>query len=155
MDRMGNGEHLGQCPTCGGFRWWDNRSRKAAGETSAATPDYVCVDCRHGRWDDGRHEPGRAAGRRRPPVAVTVVAATAGASGAEASAGWCAALKVDGTPCRNRPAAGSPFCGPHTDTGARSSPPVNGCRGTTKAGTPCRAGAQRGQEYCPQHQPDR
>ena len=34
MDRMANGEHLGQCPTCGGHQWWDNRARKAMGELS-------------------------------------------------------------------------------------------------------------------------
>ena len=38
MDRMANGEHLGQCPTCGGHRWWDNRSRKAAGEMRRRRP---------------------------------------------------------------------------------------------------------------------
>ena len=73
---MANGEHLGQCPTCGGHQWWDNRARKAIGELSRSQPDYVCTVCRHGRWIDGRQRSGWAAptGRRAPSVRVTAVA---------------------------------------------------------------------------------
>ena len=76
MDRMATGEHLGQCRTCGGHQWWDNRARKAMGEMSRSQPDYVCTDCRHGRWIDGRQRSGWAVptGYRTPPVRVTVVA---------------------------------------------------------------------------------
>ena len=58
MDRMANGEHLGQCPTCGGHQWWDNRAHKAMGELNRVQPDYVCAICRHGRWIDGRQRSG-------------------------------------------------------------------------------------------------
>ena len=154
MDRMANGEHLGQCPTCGGHQWWDNRARKAMGEMSRAQPDYVCVDCRHGRWVDGRQRSGRTGpeGPRTPSVRVTVVAPVVEPAAGLVRGRICAALKRDGTPCRNGAMAGSPFCGPHSDGGAVERVP-NRCRGTTKAGKPCRAGAMRGSEYCPQHEP--
>jgi hypothetical protein len=155
MDRMVNGEQLGQCPTCGGHRWWDNRSRKATGEMKLAQPDYVCADCRHGRWIDGRQETGRRTARRTPPTRVTVVPSVAETSGVGRSARTCGALKRDGTPCRNGAMAGSPFCGPHSTGGGAAEPAPNECRGTTKAGKPCRAGAMRGSEFCPQHQPNR
>ena len=154
MDRMANGEHLGQCPTCGGHQWWDNRARKAIGELSRAQPDYVCTDCRHGRWIDGRQRSGWAAptGYRAPSVRVTVVAPVVEPANAVARGGICAALKRDGSPCRNGAMAGSPFCGPHSHSGAVERVP-NRCQGTTKAGKPCRAGAVRGTHYCPQHEP--
>ena len=75
LDRMATGEHLGQCPACGGHRWWDNRSRKATGEMTRAEPDYVCTECRYGRWNDGRHQAGRATTRRTPPVTTVVLPA--------------------------------------------------------------------------------
>ncbi len=153
MDRMANGEHLGQCPTCGGYRWWDNRSRKATGEMSRAQPDYVCADCRHGRWNDGREQVGRPTTRRTPSARVTVVPTVPQPSRAGARVMTCAALKRDGTPCRNGAMLGSPFCGPHSGAGGAAKPTSNQCRGTTKAGKPCRAGAVRGSDYCPQHQP--
>ena len=92
MDRMANGEHLGQCPTCGGHQWWDNRSRKAIGELSRSQPDYVCTDCRHGRWIDGRQRSGWAAptGHRAPSVRVTVVAPVVEPANAVARGGSCA-----------------------------------------------------------------
>ena len=117
MDRMANGEHLGQCPTCGGHRWWDNRSRKATGEMSRSQPDYVCTDCRHGRWNDGRQQAGRPTTRRTPAATVTVVPAVRQPSGVGQRVRTCAALKRDGTPCRNGAMAGSPFCGPHSTGG--------------------------------------
>ena len=156
MDRMANGEHLGQCLTCGGHRWWDNRSRKATGEMSRSQPDYVCTDCRHGRWNDGRQQAGRPTTRRAPSVTVTVVPTVRQPSGVGQRGTTCTALKRDGTPCRNGAMAGSTFCGPHSigESGA-AKPAINQCRGTTKAGKPCRAGAMRGSEYCPQHEPVR
>jgi hypothetical protein len=154
LDRMVTGEHLGQCPTCGGHRWWDNRSRKATGEIGRAEPDYVCTECRHGRWNDGRHQAGRAATRRTPPVRTVVLPTVSPGSHAGQRGTTCAALKRDGTPCRNGAMAGSPFCGPHADGGGGApTSPSNKCRGTTKAGKPCRAGAVRGSDYCPQHEP--
>jgi hypothetical protein len=154
MDRMANGEHLGQCPTCGGYRWWDNRSRKATGEIGRSQPDYVCTDCRHGRWNNGRQQVGRPTTPRTPLARVTVVPTVSQPSGVGQPVTTCAALKRDGTPCRNGAMAGSPFCGPHSAGGGGAAKPVsNQCRGTTKAGKPCRAGAVRGSEYCPQHQP--
>ena len=154
MDRMANGEHLGQCPTCGGHQWWDNRARKAMGELSRAQPDYVCTNCRHGRWIDGRQRSGWAGptGHRTPSVRVTVVAPVVEPGNGVARSGICAALKRDGSPCRNGAMAGSPYCGPHSDGGAVERVP-NRCQGTTKAGKPCRAGAVRGTHYCPQHEP--
>jgi hypothetical protein len=153
MDRMANGEHLGQCPTCGGDRWWDNRSRKATGEMSRSLPDYVCTDCRHGRWNDGRQQAGRSTKRRTPVATVTVVSTVRQASGVGERVRTCSADKRDGTPCRNGAMAGSPFCGPHSTDGGTAKPAFDQCRGTTKAGKPCRAGAVRGSEYCPQHRP--
>lgn len=155
MDRMDNGEHLGQCPTCGGHRWWDNRSRKATGEMKRSQPDFVCTDCRHGRWGDGRQQPGRPTAHRAPTVRVTAVPAVPESSDAGHPFRMCSATKRDGTPCRNGAMAGSPFCGPHANVGGAPKPAPNQCRGTTKAGKPCRAGAMRGSEYCPQHQPRR
>ncbi len=154
MDRMANGEHLGQCPTCGGHQWWDNRARKAMGELSRAQPDYVCTNCRHGRWIDGRQQSGRAGATRypTPSVTVTVVAPVVEPGSGVARSGNCAALKRDGSPCRNGAMAGSPYCGPHSDGGAVKGAP-NRCQGTTKAGKPCRAGAVRGTHHCPQHEP--
>jgi hypothetical protein len=114
MDRMAGGEPLGQCPTCGGLRWWDNVGRKAAGELSPSAPDYACVQCRHGRWRDGRHEPGNARARR-PQTKVTVLAPETPPSSPTSSGKTCAALTKAGTPCRNGAMAGSPYCGPHTD----------------------------------------
>jgi hypothetical protein len=160
MDRMANGEHIGQCPTCGGHQWWDNRSRKAAGETGDADPDYRCTTCRHGRWEDCRSVAGRSGRRAAPPARVTVLE-TAPEASADAGAGRiCAARTKSGAPCRNGAMAGSPFCGPHSDSGAgtaaaaRSTGPLpNQCLGTTKAGKPCRAAAERGSSFCPQHQP--
>jgi hypothetical protein len=154
LDRMSNGEHLGQCPTCGGHRWWDNRARKSTGEISRSQPDYVCTECRHGRWNDGRQEVGRPTTRRAPPATVTVVPTVAHPSGASQQVTTCAAVKRDGTPCRNGAMAGSSFCGPHsTGAGGAAKPASNQCRGMTKAGRPCRAGAVRGLDYCPQHLP--
>jgi hypothetical protein len=154
LDRMVNGERLGQCPTCGGHRWWDNRSRKATGEMKRSQPDYVCADCRHGRWNDGRHELGRPTGRRSPEVRVTALPADHDDSAGGRADRMCAASKRDGTACRNVAMAGSRYCGPHSDVrGGSTKPAVNQCRGTTKAGRPCRAGAVRGSEYCPQHEP--
>ena len=117
MDRMANGEHLGQCRTCGGHQWWDNRARKATGEMSRSQPDYVCADCRHGRWVDGRQRSGRAgpAGRRTPSTRVTVVAPVVDPITGLVRGRICAALKRDGSPCRNGAMDGSPFCGPHSD----------------------------------------
>jgi hypothetical protein len=155
MDRMANGEHLGQCPTCGGYRWWDNRSRKATGEMARTQPDYACTECRHGRWNDGSDRPGRTTARRTPSATVTEVPTVTQPSGASQAAKTCAALKRDGTPCRNGAMAGTPFCGPHSEGGGPATPLSNQCRGTTKAGKPCRAGAQRGSDYCPQHNPRR
>jgi hypothetical protein len=156
MDRMANGDHLGQCPTCGGHHWWDNRSRKATGEMSRTRADYVCTDCRHGRWNDGRQQAGRPTTGRTPSVRVTVVPTVRQPSGVGQRVRTCAALKRDGTPCRNGAMAESPFCGPHSNGGGGPTKPAsNQCRGTTKAGKPCRAGAVRGSEYCPQHQPVR
>jgi hypothetical protein len=155
LDRMANGDHLGQCPTCGGHRWWDNRSRKATGEMSRAQPDYVCTDCRHGRWNDGRQQAGRGMTRHTPAATVKLVPAVDQPSAVGQRVRTCAALKRDGTPCRNGAMAGSPFCGPHSAGGGAAKPASNHCRGTTKAGNPCRAGAVRGSEYCPQHQPAR
>ena len=154
MDRMANGEHLGQCPTCGGHQWWDNRARKAIGELSRSQPDYVCTDCRHGRWIDGRQRSGWAVptGHRAPYVRVTVVAPVVEPANAVARRGSCAAMKRDGSPCRNGAMAGSSFCGPHSHGGAVERV-TNRCQGTTKAGQPCRAGAVRGTHYCPQHEP--
>ena len=154
MDRMAHGEHLGQCPTCGGHQWWDNRARKSMGELSRAQPDYVCTDCRHGRWIDGRQRSGWAVptGHRTPSVRVTVVAPVVETGHGVHRGGNCAALKRDGSPCRNVAMAGSTYCGPHSHGGAVERVP-NRCRGTTKAGTPCRAGAVRGAQYCPQHEP--
>ena len=119
MDRMANGEHLGPCPTCGGHRWWDNRSRKAAGETGPADPDYRCTSCRHGRWEDGRHVAGRPSARRAPEMKVTVLEASPAAT-AERTGRTCAATTKSGAPCRNGAMAGSPFCGPHSDAQGRS-----------------------------------
>jgi hypothetical protein len=152
MDRMRNGDKLGHCPTCGADRWWDNRARKATGEMDRAEPDYACANCRHGRWNDGRQQPGRPTARPAPPVRVTVVPAVPVAAGG-GSTQTCAAVKRDGTPCRNGAMAGSPFCGPHTPGHSAANPAPNQCRGTTKAGKPCRAGAMRGSQYCPQHEP--
>lgn len=154
LDRMANGEPLGQCPTCGGLQWWDNRARKAMGELSRAQPDYVCAVCRHGQWIDGRQRAGRAmpTGYRTPPVRVTVVAPVVEPANAVLRSGICAASKRDGSPCRNGAMAGSPYCGPHSAGGAVERMP-NQCQGTTKAGKPCRAGAVRGTRYCPQHAP--
>jgi hypothetical protein len=149
MDRMRTGEKLGYCPTCGGDRWWDNRARKVTGEMDRAEPDYACANCRHGRWNDGRHRPGRPTARPAPPVRVTVVPTVAVVPAGQT----CAAVKRDGTPCRNGAMAGSPFCGPHTTGPGIVNPAANQCRGTTKAGKPCRAGAMRGSQYCPQHEP--
>jgi hypothetical protein len=163
LDRMANGVKLGQCPTCGGHRWWDNCSRKAMGEMDRSAPDYACAACRHGRWLDGRQRAGRQTTPRTPPVTVSVLpkhqartrraergdgARTAGHAG-----GTCSALKRDGKPCRNRAMAGSRFCGPHSDDAYGATAAPRQCRGTTKAGQPCRAGAVRGGDYCPQHVP--
>ena len=93
LDRMGNGEHLGQCPTCGGHRWWDNRSRKSMGEMSRSQPDFVCTDCRHGRWNDGRQQAGRPTTRRAPSTTVTVVPTVDRPSGASQRVMTCAAVK--------------------------------------------------------------
>lgn len=154
MDRMANGERLGQCETCGEHRWWDNRSRKATREMSRSEPDYRCADCGHGRWTDGRQLAGRPTTRARAAATVTVVPAVPHDPGAGQRGSVCAALKRDGTPCRNGAMAGSPFCGPHAEVkSATAQPASNQCRGTTKAGQPCRAGAMRGFDYCPQHQP--
>jgi hypothetical protein len=143
MDRMANGEHLGQCPTCGGHRWWDNRSRKATGEMSRSQPDYACTSCRHGRWNDGRQRAGRPTTRRTLSARVTVVPTVRPPSGVGQRAMTCAALKRDGTPCRNGAMAGSPFCGPHSTVGdGAATPASNQCRGTTKA--PAIADAGRG-----------
>jgi hypothetical protein len=153
---MATGEHLGQCPACGGHRWWDNRSRKATGEMTRAEPDYVCTECRYGRWNDGRHQAGRATTRRTPPVTTVVLPAVGPGSQPGQRGTTCAALKRDGTPCRNGPMAGSQFCGPHAaGVGGAPTAPAKQCRGTTKAGKPCRAGPVRGSEYCPQHDPHR
>ena len=152
MDRMANGQNLGQCPTCGGHQWWDNRARKATGEMSRSQPDYVCTDCRHGRWIDGRQRSGRPIGRRTPSVRVAVMPTVIEPANSARQGRICAALKRDGSPCRNGAMAGSPFCGPHSN-GVSAQPMSKQCRGTTKAGKPCRAGAVRGSEYCPQHQP--
>ena len=119
LDRMANGERLGQCETCGGHRWWDNRSRKATGEMSRSEPDYRCTDCGHSRWTDGRHQAGRRTTRPTPAASVTVVPAVPHHSGAGQPGSVCAALKRDGTPCRNGAMAGSPFCGPHSTAKAR------------------------------------
>src|SRR5688572_701591 len=108
MDRMADGEHLGQCPTCGGLRWWDDRGRKHAGEVVPDAADYRCTDCRHERWEDGRQVPGRAGARRHAEVTTTVVEAVAPAAG-----GRCAATTKAGKPCGGMAMAGSPYCGPH------------------------------------------
>lgn len=152
MDRMGNGEHLGQCPTCGGLRWWDDRGRKQAGEVAPTAADYRCTDCRHGRWEDGRHVAGRAGARRAAPVTTTVVEAVAPGEG-----GRCAATTKAGKPCAGMAMAGSPYCGPHAGGPVTRSTSARGggrCEGTTKAGTPCGAGAVRGDRWCPAHRPD-
>ena len=107
MDRMGNGEHLGQCPTCGGLRWWDQRPRKRVGEAPPDGEDYRCTGCGHRRWEDGSHEPGRAA-RRRDAVRTTVVETVLPAAG-----GRCAGTTKAGKPCGGMAMAGSPYCGPH------------------------------------------
>lgn len=149
MDRMGSGEHLGQCPTCGGVRWWDNRGRKRAGEEAPDAADYRCTGCGHRRWEDGRHEAGRAGARRRPTLRTTDL----GAAGPTATSGTrCAATTKSGAPCGGAAMAGSAYCGPHS--GASGSSPARRCLGTTKAGTPCGAGPMRGEQYCPQHLPD-
>jgi len=120
MDRMANGEHLGRCPTCGGHQWWDNRGRKAIGELSRAQPDYVCTDCRQGRSIDGRQRSGwaRPTGCRTASVRVTVVAPVVEPGNGAVRGVICAALKRDGSPCRNGAMAGSPYCGPHSNGGA-------------------------------------
>ena len=123
------------------------------GEMSRSLPDYVCTDCRHGRWNDGRQQAGRATGRRTPAATVIVVPTVRQASGVGERVRTCSAVKRDGTPCRNGAMAGSLFCGPHFTDGGSAKPASNPCRGTTKAGKPCRAGAVRGSEYCPQHRP--
>ena len=152
LDRMASGEHLGQCPTCGGHRWWDNRPRKALREMSPADPDYSCTECRHGRWGDGRQQDGRRPARKAPEM--TAISLPMVPPGVQRNNGRsCQALKRDGTPCRNGAMAGSPFCGPHSTRAGPAAPASNQCLGTTKAGRPCRAGAVRGSEYCPQHQP--
>ena len=158
MDRMRNGEHLGPCPTCGGHQWWDNRSRKSAGETGDGDPDFRCTSCGHGRWEDGRHVAGRGAARAAPAVRVTALETAPEALAAGTAAGrTCAARTKAGAPCRNGAMAGSPFCGPHSDGGharaASAAPLANQCLGTTKAGKPCRAAAERGSSFCPAHQP--
>ena len=154
MDRMANGEHLGQCPTCGGLRWWDNRARKRAGEAAPESADYRCTDCGHQRWEDGRQEPGRASGRRSRTVRTTAVEAITPAEG-----GRCAATTKSGKPCGGMAMAGSPYCGPHSGGGPKSGPaPIARggarCEGTTKAGKPCAAGAMRGERWCPAHRPN-
>lgn len=153
MDRMGNGDHLGPCPTCGGLRWWDDRNRKRAGEVRPEAADFRCPDCRHERWEDGREVVGRATARPRRAVRTTVVESVAAAA-----SGRCAATTKAGTPCGGMPMAGSPYCGPHAGAGPRATAATatrggSTCEGTTKAGNPCRAGAERGERWCPAHRP--
>jgi hypothetical protein len=150
MDRMANGEHLGQCPTCGGLRWWDDRGRKQAGEVAPDAADYRCTDCRHERWEDGRQVAGRAGSRRAATLTTTVVEAVLPAAG-----GRCTATTRAGKPCGGMAMAGSPYCGPHAGTGPRAASASTGprCLGTTKAGRPCGAGPVRGTRWCPQHDP--
>jgi hypothetical protein len=151
MDRMGSGEHLGQCPTCGGLRWWDQRGRKRSGEVAPDAADYRCTDCRHERWEDGRHAAGRASARRRGEVTTTTVEAVV-----PTADGRCAATTKAGKPCGGMAMAGSPYCGPHAGGHTAAPPAARGgarCEGQTKAGNPCGAGAVRGERWCPAHRP--
>lgn len=145
MERMGNGERFGFCPTCGHDNWWDNLARKRAGQLARDKPDYLCADCGHARWLDGRERPGRPwSWQKSRPAAVELDPLPAPRS----TGAMCAGTKTDGAKCANRAMPGQRFCGPHSAV-----PLANQCRGVTKAGKPCRAGAERGSDYCPQHRP--
>ena len=153
MDRMANGEHLGQCPTCGGHQWWDNRARKPMGELSRSSPT-TCV--RSAGTVDGLMGANGPAGRRRPDI-DTIGQSDCRGAGRRAGA-WrpsgrdLCSVEARRLPCRNVAMAGRRICGPHSHSGALERVP-NRCQGTTKAGPPCRAGAVRGTHYCPQHEP--
>ena len=158
-DRMANGQQLGRCPTCDGGEWWDNRSRKAAGQMKPQAPDYVCAVCRHARWIDGSSEPGRLPAGRTPTAWKTTVLPVS-------TNPQCDATKPDGTRCRNRPMRGSRFCGPHAEAGGateRRGPtkvgvesraqhqPVEMCAALKRDGTPCRNRAMAGSTFCGPH----
>lgn len=138
LDRRSDGHQLGACPSCGGLRWWDDRSAKRAGQRKASDADFTCVDCRHPHRESDPPNPA-------PPSTTQLAPQPAPAPGTS----QCVATTATGERCKNGAMSGSDRCGPHA--GGTGSSNVRPCQGRTKAGKPCRAGAQRGEEYCPAH----